>query len=146
MECAECVTSPNHFRALDYTASRTRSSHGERSEILSVVGKKRSVILLSTSPVHKVVSCRARPLEESNWTAHVSERAARLPKAHSILGRVLNERIVEVVARRSRVPLHCNSLADAQLCHWAKVPIPVSPLFMDTLQHAETQNPEYTTP
>ena len=51
----------------------------------------------------------------------VSERAARLPKGHNILERVLNERIVEVVARWSCVPLYCNSLADARLCHWAKV-------------------------
>ena len=70
------------------------------------------MILLSISPVHKVVSCRAQPLEESNWTVHVSERAARLPKGHNILDRVLNKRIVEVVARWSRVPLHCNSLPD----------------------------------
>ena len=76
------------FRALDYTASRTRSSRGERSELLSVVGKKRSVILLSISPVHKVVRCRALPLEKSNWTVHVSERAARLPKGHNILERI----------------------------------------------------------
>ena len=61
---------------------------------------------------------------------------------HNILERVHNERIVEVVARCGRVPLHCNSLADAQLCHWAKVPISVSPLFMDSHQHAETQNEE----
>ena len=61
------------FRALDYLASRTRSSHGERCDLLSVVGKKRSVILLSISPVHKVVRCRALPLEESNWTVHVRE-------------------------------------------------------------------------
>ena len=81
----------SHFRALDYTASRTRSSHGERCELLSIVGKKRSVILLSILPVHKVVSCRARPLEESNWMVHVSERTARLPKGHNILECVLNE-------------------------------------------------------
>ena len=106
MECVECVMLQSHFRALDYTVSRTRSSHSERSELLSVVGKKRSVILLSISPVHKLVSCRAQPLEESNWTAHVSERAARLPKGHNILGLVLNKRIVKVVARWSHVPLH----------------------------------------
>ena len=61
-------------------ASRTRSSHGEHCELPSVVGKKRSVILLSILPVHKVVSCRVQPLEESNWMVHVSERDARLPK------------------------------------------------------------------
>ena len=77
---------------------------------------------------------------------HVSKRAARRPKGHNILGRVLNEQIVEVVACWSCVPLHCNSLADVQLCHWAKVPSSISSLFMDSLQHAETQNPEYTTP
>ena len=104
------------------------------------------MILLLILPVHKVVSSRARPLEESNWTVHVSERAARLPKGHNILGRVLNERIVGVVACWSRDPLHRNSLADMQLCHWAKVPISVSLLFMDSLQHVKTQNLEYTTP
>ena len=88
-----------------------------------------------------------RLLEESNWTVHVSERAARLPKGHNILERILNERIVEVVARWNRVPLHCNSLPDVQLCHRATVPISVLPLFMDSLQHAEprirsTQPPE----
>ena len=114
--CGMCDVIKATFRALDYTVSRTRSSHGECCDLLSVVGKKRSVILLSISPVHKVVRCRARPLVKSNWTVHVSERAARLPKGHNILGHVLNERIVKVVARWSRVPLHCNSLADTQLC------------------------------
>ena len=71
------------FRSLDYTASRTRSSHGERCDLLSVVGMKRSVILLSISSVHKVVRRCALPLEESNWTKHVSERAARMPKGHN---------------------------------------------------------------
>ena len=48
---------------------------------------------------------------------HASERAARLPKGHTILEHVLNERIVKIVARWSCVPLHCNSLANTQLCH-----------------------------
>ena len=39
---------------------------GEHCELLSVVGKKLLVILLSILPVHKVVKCRVRPLEESN--------------------------------------------------------------------------------
>ena len=48
------------------------------------------MILLLISPVHKVVSCRARPLEESTWMVHVSERAARLPKGHNIAALVLS--------------------------------------------------------
>ena len=35
----------SHFKALEYMANGTRSSHGERHELLSVVGKNRSVIL-----------------------------------------------------------------------------------------------------
>ena len=39
------------------------------------------------------------PLEESNWTVHISQRAAHWLKGHNILEHILNERIVEVVAR-----------------------------------------------
>ena len=117
----ECVTSSKPLRALDYTASRTRNSHGERCKLLNIAGKKRSVVLLSISPIHKVVRCCEQLLEESNWMVDVSERAARLPKGLNILERILKERIVEVVAHWSCVPLYCNSLADTQLCHWAKV-------------------------
>ena len=70
---------------------------------------------------------------------HICERAARLPKGHNILERVLNERIVEVVACWSHVPLHCNSLADMQLCHWLKY------LFLSRCSlwtHSSTLNPE----